>query len=217
MDKIFVAPSILSADFANMQKAVKKLKRWGADFVHCDVMDGHFVDNITFGMPMVKAIRLHTQLVLDVHLMIDKPEKYVQRFIDAGADIVTFHAETCSDVLGTLQLIKSQGRLCGLVLNPNIEADVIKPYLDAIDVVMLMGVYPGFGGQKLIESTVEKVKKVKQLVGDRNIWIEFDGGVTVDNVDMLVTNGVNVVVGGNCVFGAKNPKAVIKRLKALQD
>lgn len=217
MDKIFVAPSILSADFANMQKAVKKLKRWGADFVHCDVMDGHFVDNITFGMPMVKAIRPHTQLVLDVHLMIDKPEKYVQRFIDAGADIVTFHAETCSDVLGTLQLIKSQGRLCGLVLNPNIEADVIKPYLDAIDVVMLMGVYPGFGGQKLIESTVEKVKKVKQLVGDRNIWIEFDGGVTVDNVDMLVTNGVNVVVGGNCVFGAKNPKAVIKRLKALQD
>ncbi|MEG1608391.1 MAG: ribulose-phosphate 3-epimerase [Clostridia bacterium] len=212
MSRIFVSPSILSADFSEMKKSVRKLKKWKADFVHCDVMDGAFVENITFGMPMIKAIRPHTELPLDVHLMINSPEKYVQRFIDAGADFITFHAETCADVDATLDLIKGQGKLCGLVLNPDIAVSIIAQYLDKLDIVMIMGVYPGFGAQKLIEDTIVKVKELADLIGDRNIWIEFDGGVTLHNVGRLVENGVNVVVAGSCIYSAKCPKSAVKAI-----
>ncbi len=212
MTEILVAPSILSADFAYMGEAVKNLKKWGADWVHCDVMDGKFVPNITFGMPMVKAIRKETDMTLDVHLMIDSPETYIPRFIEAGADIVTFHAETCSNVGETLEYIRSQGKKAGLVLNPDIEVDTILPYVDKVDVVMLMGVFPGFGGQKFITSVLDKINRLRELSKGRFL-IELDGGVTVSNVKEMVERGVEVVVAGSSVFGAADPAQAVKDIK----
>ena len=212
MTEILVAPSILSADFAYMGEAVKNLKKWGADWVHCDVMDGKFVPNITFGMPMVKALRKETDMTLDVHLMIDSPETYIPRFIEAGADVVTFHAETCSNVGATLDYIREQGKKAGLVLNPDIEVDTILPYADKVDVVMLMGVFPGFGGQKFITSVLDKINQLKELSKGRFL-IELDGGVTVSNVKEMVERGVDVVVAGSSVFGASDPAQAVKDIK----
>ncbi|MGN0771052.1 MAG: ribulose-phosphate 3-epimerase [Christensenellales bacterium] len=212
MTEILVAPSILSADFAYMGDAVKNLKKWGADWVHCDVMDGKFVPNITFGMPMVKALRKETDMVLDVHLMIDSPQVYIPRFIQAGADVVTFHAETCPNTAETLDYIRSQGKKAGLVLNPDIAVDTIIPYIEQVDVVMLMGVFPGFGGQKFIESVMDKIDRLKELSQGRFL-IELDGGVTVSNVKEMVQRGVDVVVAGSSVFGAADPAQAVKDIK----
>ena len=212
MTEILVAPSILSADFAYMGEAVKNLKKWGADWVHCDVMDGKFVPNITFGMPMVKALRKETDMVLDVHLMIDSPETYIPRFIEAGADVVTFHAETCSNVGETLDYIRAQGKKAGLVLNPDIDVDTILPYADKVDVVMLMGVFPGFGGQKFLTSVLDKINQLRELSKGRFL-IELDGGVTVSNVKEMVERGVDVVVAGSSVFGAPDPMQAVKDIK----
>ena len=212
MTEILVAPSILSADFAYMGEAVKNLKKWGADWVHCDVMDGKFVPNITFGMPMVKALRKETDMTLDVHLMIDSPETYIPRFIEAGADVVTFHAETCSNVGETLEYIRSKGKKAGLVLNPDIEVDTILPYAHKVDVVMRMGVVPGFGGQKFITSVLDKIDRLKEISNGRFL-IELDGGVTVSNVKEMVERGVEVVVAGSSVFGATDPAQAVKDIK----
>lgn len=212
MTEILVAPSILSADFAYMGEAVKNLKKWGADWVHCDVMDGKFVPNITFGMPMVKALRKETDMTLDVHLMIDSPETYIPRFIEAGADVVTFHAETCANVGETLDYIRAQGKKSGLVLNPDVEADTIIPYANKVDVVMLMGVFPGFGGQKFITSVLDKINKLKEISNGKFL-IELDGGVTVSNVKEMVERGVDVVVAGSSVFGAPDPAQAVRDIK----
>ena len=212
MTEILVAPSILSADFAYMGDAVKNLKKWGADWVHCDVMDGKFVPNITFGMPMVKALRKETDMTLDVHLMIDSPETYIPRFIEAGADVVTFHAETCANVGETLDYIRAQGKKSGLVLNPDVEADTIIPYANKVDVVMLMGVFPGFGGQKFITSVLDKINKLKEISNGKFL-IELDGGVTVSNVKEMVERGVDVVVAGSSVFGAPDPAQAVRDIK----
>lgn len=212
MTEILVAPSILSADFAYMGEAVKNLKKWGADWVHCDVMDGKFVPNITFGMPMVKALRKETDMTLDVHLMIDSPETYIPRFIEAGADVVTFHAETCAKVGETLDYIRAQGKKAGLVLNPDVEVDTIMPYAHKVDVVMLMGVFPGFGGQKFITSVLDKINKLKEISYGKFL-IELDGGVTVSNVKEMVERGVDVVVAGSSVFGAPDPAQAVRDIK----
>lgn len=212
MTEILVAPSILSADFAYMGEAVKNLKKWGADWVHCDVMDGKFVPNITFGMPMVKALRKETDMTLDVHLMIDSPETYIPRFIEAGADVVTFHAETCANVGETLDYIRAQGKKSGLVLNPDVEVDTIIPYANKVDVVMLMGVFPGFGGQKFITSVLDKINKLKEISNGKFL-IELDGGVTVSNVKEMVERGVDVVVAGSSVFGAPDPAQAVRDIK----
>ncbi len=212
MTKIMVAPSILSADFAYMGDAVKNLKKWNADWVHCDVMDGKFVPNLTFGMPMVKALRKYTDMVLDVHLMIDSPETYIERFIDAGADVVTFHAETCACVEEMLDLIHAKGKKGGLVLNPDKEVKEIEKYLDKVDVVMLMGVFPGFGGQKFITSVLDKINELKALSGGRFL-IELDGGVTVDNVREMAERGVDVAVAGSSVFGATDPAKAVELIQ----
>ena len=212
MTEILVAPSILSADFAYMGEAVKILKKWGADWVHCDVMDGKFVPNITFGMPMVKALRKETDMTLDVHLMIDSPETYIPRFIEAGADVVTFHAETCANVGETLDYIRAQGKKSGLVLNPDVEVDTIIPYANKVDVVMLMGVFPGFGGQKFITSVLDKINKLKEISNGKFL-IELDGGVTVSNVKEMVERGVDVVVAGSSVFGAPDPAQAVRDIK----
>lgn len=213
MTKIKVAPSILSGDFANMAKSVKLAQKWGADYIHFDVMDGVYVNNITFGMPMCKAIKPYAKIPLDVHLMIVEPEKYVERFCDDGADIVTFHPDASKDVLATIQKIKNKGKKVGLVLNPDKPIDFVLDYLDIIDMVLIMGVYPGFGGQKFIPEVLEKVKKIKELRPD--MTIELDGGVTEQNAKEITDSGVTILVGGSSVFNSTNPKRTIRRLKGL--
>lgn len=210
---IKISPSILSADFANMGKAVSQLAEWGADWVHCDVMDGIFCPNFTFGPPMIKAIRKHTELPLDVHLMITKPERYIDKFLEAGADVITFHAEASESVESIIDTIHRHNKKVGLVLNPNIEVDSIGKYIDMVDLVVLMGVYPGFSAQKFIPETMEKISALKTLIGDRKVEIEFDGGVSVDNIAEMEKRGLNIAVSGSFVFGAKSPKEAILKLK----
>lgn len=217
MQKLKVSPSILSGDFANMQKCVELTEKWGADYIHCDVMDGVFVKNITFGMPMVKAIKKYTNLPLDVHLMIVSPEKYVDEFIKAGADIIVFHPDVCSDIRGTLRHIKKQGVKVGLAINPDIDVYSIKEYLDDIDTILLMSVFPGFGGQKFIDSVLEKIEITKKMIEGRKIEIEIDGGVNRENYKEIAKKGVDSFVAGSAVYKDQNPEEVIRLLQnALQ-
>lgn len=216
MTKPLVAPSILSADFANMEKAALDVRKWGGDWLHCDVMDGVFVPNITFGMPMVKALDRVTDMTLDVHLMITEPEKYVERFCDVGADFVTFHVDASKNVDGALDAIKAKGKKCGLVLNPDKPLSLVKPYIDKIDMLLIMSVYAGFGGQKFIPESVQKLKDAKKLIGDRNVLLEIDGGVSEDNAKEIIAAGADVLVAGSSVFGSKNPEKVISALKGIE-
>ena len=212
---IKVAPSILSADFGKMAEAVEKIKHWGADWVHCDVMDGVFVPNITFGMPMVKALRGYTDLPLDVHLMITRPEKYVGQFCDAGADLVTFHPEASEDVEGALETIKSKGVKCGLVVNADQPFSIVEPYLDKIDLLLIMTVQAGFGGQSFKEDCLDKVRAGEAL-RVKNGWsydIEIDGGVSPANIQKCKDAGATVVVAGSSVFKAADPTAAVKAMQ----
>lgn len=212
---IKVAPSILSADFGKMAEAVEKVKLWGADWVHCDVMDGVYVPNITFGMPMVKALRGYTDLPLDVHLMITRPEKYVGQFCDAGADLVTFHPEASEDVEGALETIKSKGVKCGLVVNADQPFSIVEPYLDKIDLLLIMTVQAGFGGQSFKEDCLDKVRAGEAL-RVKNGWsydIEIDGGVSPANIQKCKDAGATVVVAGSSVFKAENPTAAVKAMQ----
>ena len=210
-----VAPSILSADFGKMADAVQNVKDWGADWVHCDVMDGVYVPNITFGMPMVKALRKYTDMVLDVHLMITKPEKYVGQFCDAGADLVTFHPEASDDVQGALDLIKSKGKKCGLVINADQPFDIVDGYLDQIDLLLIMTVQAGFGGQSFKEDCVEKARMGARLRAQYGYKyeIEIDGGVSPKNIELLKDAGADVVVAGNSVFKSEDPALTIKQMQ----
>lgn len=212
---IKVAPSILSADFGKMAEAVEKVKLWGADWVHCDVMDGVYVPNITFGMPMVKALRGYTDLPLDVHLMITRPEKYVGQFCDAGADLVTFHPEASEDVEGALETIKSKGVKCGLVVNADQPFSIVEPYLDKIDLLLIMTVQAGFGGQSFKEDCLDKVRAGEAL-RVKNGWsydIEIDGGVSPANIQKCKDAGATVVVAGSSVFKAADPAAAVKAMQ----
>lgn len=212
MKKVLVAPSILSGDFAKMGETVANVERWGADFVHCDVMDGVFVPNITFGMPMIKAIRPYTKLPLDVHLMITEPEKYVERFCDAGADYVTFHPEASKDARDALMKIKAKGVKCGLVVNPDKDFSLVEDYFDIVDMIVLMGVFPGFGGQSYIESVSDKIvlfaEKIKN--SGRDILLELDGGVTEQNAARFRSLGITVLVAGSATFKAEDPAKAIR-------
>lgn len=216
MTEIKVAPSILSADFAKMAEAVQNLDKWKADLIHCDVMDGVFVPNLTFGMDMIKALRKYTNGILDVHLMIIKPERYIKRFLEAGADIITFHPDASEDIDGALDEIRAAEKKCGLVLNPDKPLSLIEPYLDKIDVVIIMGVYAGFGGQSFIPETLDKIRETKKLIGNRNIEIEMDGGACGDNFAALVGAGTDIIVAGSAVFKAENPAAVIEQIHGIQ-
>lgn len=212
---IKVAPSILSADFGKMAEAVEKVKLWGADWVHCDVMDGVYVPNITFGMPMVKALRGYTDLPLDVHLMITRPERYVGQFCDAGADLVTFHPEASEDVEGALETIKSKGVKCGLVVNADQPFSIVEPYLDKIDLLLIMTVQAGFGGQSFKEDCLDKVRAGEAL-RVKNGWsydIEIDGGVSPANIQKCKDAGATVVVAGSSVFKAADPTAAVKAMQ----
>lgn len=217
MKEVKIAPSILSANFAKMGEEVRSLEANGADLVHCDVMDGVFVNNITFGIKMVEDIRKHTSLPLDCHLMIVHPEKYVERFAKAGADIITVHWEACQDNLKeVLELIQSTGVKCGAVINPDTPVDKIKDVIPLCDMVLVMSVFPGFGGQKFIPTALDKLREIRAIIDglDKDIDLQIDGGVTADNVEEIKAAGANVIVAGSAVFKAEDRGAMIAKLKA---
>ena len=217
MKNIKIAPSILSANFAKMGEEVQSLEQCGADVVHCDVMDGVFVNNITFGIKMVEDIRKVTSLPLDCHLMIVHPEKYVERFAKAGADIITVHWEACQDNLKeVLELIKSTGVKCGAVINPDTPVDKIRDVILLCDMVLVMSVFPGFGGQKFIPSALDKLREIRAIIDEsgKDIDLEIDGGVTAENVEEIKAAGANVIVAGSAVFKADDRAAMIAKLKA---
>ena len=216
MNNVKIAPSILSANFSKMGEEVLDLERKGADVVHCDVMDGVFVNNITFGIKMVEDLRKITKLPLDCHLMIVHPEKYVERFAKAGADIITVHYEACQDNLKeVLNLIKSTGVKCGAVINPDTPVDKIADVIPLCDMVLVMSVFPGFGGQKFIPEALDKLRQVKKLIDEsgKQIDLEIDGGVTEENVEEIKAAGANVIVAGSTVFKAADRAKIIATLK----
>ncbi len=216
-----IAPSILSADFSVMGEAVKKLGLAGADMIHCDVMDGSFVEPITFGGQMVKNIRPLTDLKLDVHLMIEHPKTQIKFFADAGADVITVHYGACNKISPdylreTLELIKSYGVACGAVVNPDVPVEKIFPVFEMCDLVLLMSVFPGYGGQKFIPEVMDKIRKAREYavkIGRPEMDIEIDGGVTTENAAAIRAAGANVLVAGSAVFGAPDMRAAINKIK----
>ena len=216
MEKVKIAPSILSADFSKMGEEVASLEKCGADIIHCDVIDGVFVNNITFGIKMVEDIRKTTSLPLDCHLMIVHPEKYVERFAKAGADIITVHYEACQDNLkDVLLLIKSTGKKCGAVINPDTPVEKIKDVICLCDMVLVMSVFPGFGGQKFIPSAVDKLREIRSIIKEsgKDIDLQIDGGVTAENVAEIKAAGANVIVAGSTVFKATDRAQIIEELR----
>jgi ribulose-phosphate 3-epimerase len=212
-----IAPSILAADFANIQAEVEMLNRSEADWIHVDVMDGEFVPNISFGIPVCKAINRHAKKPLDVHLMIVKPERYVEDFAGAGAEIITVHYEACPHLHRNLQQIKDLGCKAGVSLNPHTNVDVLADTIRDIDLVLIMSVNPGFGGQKFIEQTYAKISKLKAMVADTgaSTIIEIDGGVNADNARPLLDAGADALVAGSFVFRSDDPEATIAHLKSV--
>ncbi|MGG0184569.1 ribulose-phosphate 3-epimerase [Bacillus rhizoplanae] len=212
---IKIAPSILSADFSRLGEEIKDVEKGGADYIHVDVMDGHFVPNITIGSLIVEAIRPITSLPLDVHLMIENPDQYIPAFAKAGADIITVHVEACPHLHRTIQLIKSQGIKAGVVLNPHTPVSMIEHVLEDTDMVLLMTVNPGFGGQKFIHSVLPKIKQVADMVRERNLQVEIevDGGVNVETAKLCVEAGANVLVAGSAVYNQKDRGAAIAAIR----
>lgn len=215
MTKTLVAPSILAGDFANMAESVRSIEEWGADLIHCDVMDGVYVKNITFGMPMIKAIKRGAVKPLDVHLMITEPERYVKAFAEAGANIITFHPEASKDPLGTLKEIRSAGVKCGIALNPNVPFGNYASLLEHSDMLLIMSVYAGLGGQKFIPETLDKVREAVAYIKahDIDIPIEIDGGVSEKNAEEIRNAGVSILVAGSAVFRSPDPVSTIKAIR----
>jgi len=213
--KIEVAPSILSADFRYLERDVKALQDAGADRIHCDVMDGHFVPNLTFGPFVIEAVRKCVSIPLDVHLMMFNPEKYIQQFCDAGSDIIMVHAEACNDLPGVLDSIKKCGVKAGVAVNPDKPIDLFLPYLDKVDQVLIMSVYAGFCGQKFIADTMEKARRISDAIAGKyeHIDIEADGGVNRETAKTCIENGINVLVSGSYIFGSSDYKERIAALR----
>ncbi|MDF0725231.1 ribulose-phosphate 3-epimerase [Cytobacillus sp. S13-E01] len=212
---IKIAPSILSADFSKLGDEIKDVEKGGADYIHIDVMDGHFVPNITIGAMIVKAVRPITQLPLDVHLMIENPDQYISDFAKAGADYISVHVEACRHLHRTIQLIKSEGVKPGVVLNPATPIESIKHILDDVDLVLLMTVNPGFGGQKFIHSVLPKINELSKIINDRelSIEIEVDGGVNEATAKLCVEAGATVLVAGSAVYDEKDRAIAISKLR----
>lgn len=212
-----IAPSILAADFANIQRDIEMINRSEADWVHVDIMDGMFVPNISFGFPVVKAVKKYAQKPLDVHLMIVDPDRYLQQFKDAGADHITVHYEACTHLHRTIHAIKDMGCKAGVALNPHTPVALLDDIIADVDTVLIMSVNPGFGGQAFIDNTYKKIEELKALSAKRNpdLFIEIDGGVDLGNVAQLVKAGANVLVAGNFVFSAKDQLGTIAKLKEV--
>ena len=210
-----IAPSLLSADFLNLGRDIEMVNRSEADWFHCDVMDGRFVPNISFGIPVVKSISQLAEKPLDVHLMIVEPEKYFEAFVKAGADIITFHYEASTHIHRSVQQLKALGVKAGVVLNPHTPVSVLEDILGDLDLVLLMSVNPGFGGQKFIERTFEKIRRLRAMINEQGLdtMIEVDGGVNTENAAALFEAGADVLVAGNAVFKSEDPEETIKALK----
>ena len=214
MGIIKISPSLLSADWMELGKELERLHEWGADMVHCDVIDGLFAPNITFGMPMISALKRKSKLPLDVHLMIVEPERYIDKFISAGSDTIAFHPEASKKPHEVLEKIRSKEIKAGIALNPDVPVRVAEEFLGEIDYILPMGVFPGFGGQKFIPEVMDKIDESKQLIASRDIYVELDGGVTTENIVEMKKRGLDAAVAGNAVFAASDPAAAIVALKA---
>jgi ribulose-phosphate 3-epimerase len=214
-----IAPSILAADFANLGNAIRLVESAGAEIIHVDVMDGHFVPNITMGPPVVASIRKVTTLPLDVHLMIEDPDAYIQSFAEAGADWISVHVEACRHLDRTIQLIRSCGAKPGVVLNPATSLSTLDETLRLVDYVLVMTVNPGFGGQRFLPYTLEKVQRLRKVIQHKGLSakIEVDGGISLENVPDLVRSGANILVVGSQIFGASDPAEAVRKLKALAE
>ena len=219
MKKIQISPSILSADFSQLGEDIKRLEKSGADMIHVDVMDGHFVPNLTIGPPVIKSLRKYTSLPFDVHLMIDPVHKYIKDYSDAGADIITFHPEATKNTQETINLINSLSKKVGISLNPDTEINIAEEYLDKIDLILIMSVYPGFGGQKFINRVVKKIVELDKIRSQRklNFKIEIDGGINFETSKIAIDAGVDILVSGTTVFKENNGdlKKNIKILKQI--
>ena len=219
MKKIQISPSILSADFSKLGEDIKRLENSGADMIHVDVMDGHFVPNLTIGPPVIKTLRKYTKLPFDVHLMIDPVHKYIKDYSEAGADIITFHPEATENVSETINLIKSLNKKVGISLNPNTKINAAEEYLNNIDLILIMSVYPGFGGQKFIKEVIQKIKDLDHIRKDKklNFKIEIDGGINFETSKIAINAGVDILVSGTTIFKENNGdlKKNIETLKQL--
>lgn len=217
MKNTIIAPSVLAADFANLQRDIEMINNSEADWFHIDIMDGVFVPNISFGMPVLEAITKHAKKTIDVHLMIVDPDRYIKTFADLGANILSVHYEACNHLHRTLQAIKAEGMKAGVVLNPHTNVSLLEDIIKDIDLVCIMSVNPGFGGQSFIENTYKKIKQLKEIIikNGASTIIEIDGGVTNKNAIQLVEAGADVLVAGNYIFKAENPTQTISDLKKM--
>ena len=217
MKKIKISPSILSADFSKLSSEIKKLEEGGADMIHVDVMDGHFVPNLTIGPPVIKSLRSHTNLPFDVHLMISPVHKYIKNFSDAGADIITIHPEATDSLIDSINHIKNLKKKAGVSLNPNTKISTVEKYLDKIDLILIMSVYPGFGGQKFIPEVVSKIKMLSEIKKNKNLNfdIEVDGGINFENSKSVIEAGANILVSGTTIF-KENSGDIKKNIETLK-
>ena len=217
MKNTLIAPSLLAADFANLQRDIEMINNSEADWFHIDIMDGVFVPNISYGMPVLEAITKHATKTIDVHLMIVDPDRYIKTFAQLGSTILTVHYEACTHLHRTLQAIKAEGMKAGVALNPHTNVDLLEDVINDIDVVLIMSVNPGFGGQSFIENTYSKIEKLKALITRKNAstLIEIDGGVTDKNAEKLANAGADILVAGSFVFKAQNPTEIISNLKII--